>query len=555
MMAALTAGYVPYSDATAEITEGREYWGKESNISIFRDDINDAGKETRIVAHDIEDKMKIDIIPNKEIEKKLDFNVTLEGMKGNDLTFGAYEEKYGSLNVLISKSQIDNINAENTNNITISSSAIVEKIQDNRQNKSGAIINYGTVRGIVVGRTIVNHGIMEYGTGVRIINEADGLIEMNNEELNSDHLINRGRIHTNLDQILLLDDQEITNEGEITTKGDTAIYILVEEDGKTAKLTNTGTIEQTNNVSIRTFRSTITNGSSEPSVKTEITNTGRISSNDTAILLDNRGKDTGSSMTIRNNGEISGDILNFRDFNDSNKIDITNGETGRWSASFLPVTVGAFTAGPYYNILLNNGIISITNDDHGQTSEISAKTFTNKGTIDIRRGALEVHGDYISGAGAKLITQGELGGDETQLPTLTIHGTVSGETTHVLVDNIGGTGAATTDGILVVRADTVDGEGFTKEGRIVAGAYDYDLVRVESGDHTEWRLTSALTPVPPGPEPGPEPVPPAPVQVVRPEAVTYAENLRQANTLFMTDSEQRRAVGEYTDPVTGRTET
>ncbi|HEA0304668.1 TPA: autotransporter outer membrane beta-barrel domain-containing protein, partial [Salmonella enterica] len=40
----------------------------------------------------------------------------------------------------------------------------------------------------------------------------------------------------------------------------------------------------------------------------------------------------------------------------------------------------------------------------------------------------------------------------------------------------------------------------------------------------------------------------------RPEAVAYAENLRQGNTLFMTDREQRRAVGEYTDPVTGRTE-
>ncbi|HCA3884416.1 TPA: autotransporter outer membrane beta-barrel domain-containing protein [Salmonella enterica] len=172
-------------------------------------------------------------------------------------------------------------------------------------------------------------------------------------------------------------------------------------------------------------------------------------------------------------------------------------------------------------------------------------------------------GNYQAGTGARLVTGGALGGDETQLPTLTIHGTVSGGTTHVLVDNIGGTGAATTDGILVVRADSVYGEGFTKEGRIVAGAYDYDLVRVESDDHTEWRLTSALTPVPPGPvppvppgpEPGPEPVPPAPVHVVRPEAVTYAENLRQANTLFMTDSEQRRAVGEYTDPVTGRTET
>lgn len=104
----------------------------------------------------------------------------------------------------------------------------------------------------------------------------------------------------------------------------------------------------------------------------------------------------------------------------------------------------------------------------------------------------------------------------------------------------------------MVRATTVDGEGFAKKGRIIAGAYEYDLVRVENPDNTEWRLTSEVTPVPPGPTP---PVPPKPVHKMRPEAVAYAENLRQANTLFMTDSEQRRAVGEYTDSVTGRTET
>ncbi|EBH8951798.1 autotransporter outer membrane beta-barrel domain-containing protein, partial [Salmonella enterica subsp. diarizonae serovar 48:i:z] len=42
---------------------------------------------------------------------------------------------------------------------------------------------------------------------------------------------------------------------------------------------------------------------------------------------------------------------------------------------------------------------------------------------------------------------------------------------------------------------------------------------------------------------------------IRPEAGAYAENLRQANTLFLTGADQRRAVGTYTDAVTGRTET
>ncbi|HBJ6316827.1 TPA: autotransporter outer membrane beta-barrel domain-containing protein, partial [Salmonella enterica subsp. diarizonae serovar 50:r:z] len=356
----------------------------------------------------------------------------------------------------------------------------------------------------------------------------------------------------------------VRNSGEMTVL-DAAALTVTPSEVKKAEITNDGVMtligplgmwgdsELRNNGTIRaTGEGLISPGGGEGTTA-EIYNTGVIRGERTVIyvIADGKHGQGQDSVHIHNAGTIIGDIEDSEE-NDY-AIVMTNERGGKWSSSFTGHKISDTENGETkYLTITNNGSISTIKNTGGKSGEIKTKQITNNGEIDIRQGPLTIHGDYQAGTGARIVTGGALLGDETIIPTLTINGRVDGGTTHVRVDNLGGTGSETRDGILVVRADTVDGEGFTKEGRIVAGAYDYDLVRVESGDHTEWRLTSALTPVPPGPEPGPEPVPPAPVHVVRPEAVTYAENLRQANTLFMTDSEQRRAVGEYTDPVTGR---
>ncbi|EJC1070348.1 autotransporter outer membrane beta-barrel domain-containing protein, partial [Salmonella enterica] len=228
-------------------------------------------------------------------------------------------------------------------------------------------------------------------------------------------------------------------------------------------------------------------------------------------------------------------------------IEVVNSEKGVWESTFTD-SEAIPRCGEIKNVD-NRGILRTLTAREDMPSTLKSAVTENNGTIDISRNRLVIDGDYIGGENARLETSARLGGDDTVVPTLTITGTASGKTTKVKVNNLGGEGGTTVEGITVVAAKSTTGEGFTKDGRIVAGTYDYDLVRYETPEMTEWRLISTAVP---GPTPGPTP---EPVHKYRPEAAAYGENMRQANTLFLTGSDQRQAVGEYTDPVTGRTET
>ncbi|ECD3888771.1 autotransporter outer membrane beta-barrel domain-containing protein, partial [Salmonella enterica subsp. enterica serovar Poona] len=199
------------------------------------------------------------------------------------------------------------------------------------------------------------------------------------------------------------------------------------------------------------------------------------------------------SAEINNWGTIKGGIYAYEGETEHRNIVVNNKKQGSWHSMFDSRAGTGISAVPVYDKIINDGKVITMKRPDGQAGKIVTNEFSNNGTIDIRNAPLIIDGEYKAGIMGRIITGSALGGDETELPTLTVHGSVTGETTHIRVDNLGGAGAATTDGILVVRADTVAGGGFSKEGRIVAGAYDYDLVRVESSDHTEWRLTSTLT--------------------------------------------------------------
>ncbi|EDJ8987449.1 hypothetical protein GFI10_25545 [Salmonella enterica subsp. diarizonae] len=259
--------------------------------------------------------------------------------------------------------------------------------------------------------------------------------------------------------------------------------------------------------------------------------------------------DDGSSVKIVNNGYIHGDVVKGESEHEheGGYIEVVNSETGVWESTFTDSLV-ATRDGQLKNVD-NRGILRTLTAWGGEASTLKSAVTENNGTIDISRNRLVIDGDYIGGENARLETSARLGGDDTVVPTLTITGTASGKTTKVKVNNLGGEGGTTVEGITVVAAKSTTGEGFTKDGRIVAGTYDYDLVRYETPEMTEWRLISTAVP---GPTPGPTP---EPVHKYRPEAAAYGENMRQANTLFLTGSDQRQAVGEYTDPMTGRTET
>jgi outer membrane autotransporter protein len=159
-------------------------------------------------------------------------------------------------------------------------------------------------------------------------------------------------------------------------------------------------------------------------------------------------------------------------------------------------------------------------------------------------GAFTIKGNYI-GAGGTLAVNTFLGGDGSPSDILAISGAGMAATgnTMVRVTNVGGPGAETTNGILVVNAvngaTTTPGAFTLANGELRAGAFDYDLFRGGvSGSANDWFLRSSFivppivppaTPpvVAPRPpilpsKPPPNPLPPGVLfPIIGPELATY----------------------------------
>jgi len=143
-------------------------------------------------------------------------------------------------------------------------------------------------------------------------------------------------------------------------------------------------------------------------------------------------------------------------------------------------------------------------------------TVINAGTIDLSggndaQGRLTIKGDYQGNDGV-LRVNSVLAGDDAASDRLVVsQGAISGST-RLLVNNLGGAGAATPqNGIQVVEARdgaTSSATAFTQTQTLSAGAYDYRLFKggVTAGSENSWFLRSTLVAAPPvapvTPEPG-----------------------------------------------------
>ncbi|NTZ51530.1 autotransporter outer membrane beta-barrel domain-containing protein [Citrobacter gillenii] len=137
-----------------------------------------------------------------------------------------------------------------------------------------------------------------------------------------------------------------------------------------------------------------------------------------------------------------------------------------------------------------------------------------------------------------------LGNDRSVTDKIVVNGNTSGKT-FVQINNPGGGGAQTVEGIRIIDVNGTSAGTFVKAGRIVAGAYDYNLIK----KGPDWFLSSAQGGIPA--EPGsPEPTKPVP-NIVRPESASYTANLSASNTMFTTRLHERVGETLYTDAMTG----
>ncbi|WP_240651670.1 autotransporter outer membrane beta-barrel domain-containing protein [Serratia microhaemolytica] len=165
--------------------------------------------------------------------------------------------------------------------------------------------------------------------------------------------------------------------------------------------------------------------------------------------------------------------------------------------------------------------------------------FRNFGTLSMVNGVAgdvtTIDGNYI-GEGGELQFDAVLEGDNSLVDKLIINGNSSG-TSYVHVNNLGGNGAQTIEGLNLIYVNGLSEGEFVQRGRIVAGAYDYSLVRGLDALSNHWYLTSKPS------QDG--------SSTRRPEEAIYSSNLAAANTLFIGPLFERAVGSSYIDPFSG----
>ena len=138
----------------------------------------------------------------------------------------------------------------------------------------------------------------------------------------------------------------------------------------------------------------------------------------------------------------------------------------------------------------------------------------NAGTIDLSngkdaQGRLTIQGNY-TGINGTLRLNSVLAGDGAASDRLVVSRGAIGGSTQLLINNLNGAGAATTqNGIQVVEARdgaTSSATAFVQTQTLSVGAYDYRLFKggVTAGSENSWYLRSTLV-APPAPAPTPKP--------------------------------------------------
>ncbi|ATW33842.1 hypothetical protein BJP43_05710 [Candidatus Williamhamiltonella defendens] len=134
--------------------------------------------------------------------------------------------------------------------------------------------------------------------------------------------------------------------------------------------------------------------------------------------------------------------------------------------------------------------------------------------------------DDYEGNSGKILFHARLEGDDSPANQLIINEASKGNT-RVTVRNVGGKGGATKGGIRLIEAPEGTDGTFVQDGPIVAGSYQYSLQKGNQENPNDWYLVSSW--------------------FARPESLSYANNLRAANTMFHMTLHERLGETQYTE--------
>lgn len=265
-------------------------------------------------------------------------------------------------------------------------------------------------------------------------------------------------------------------------------------------------------------------------------------------------------LTLKNvTGELRNSISGKGIVSATARTDVElDGDNSRFVGQFNIDTGSALSVNEQKNLgdasVINNGLLTIS------TERSWAMTHSISGSGDVTKlgtGILTLNNDSAAYQGTTDIVGG---GKLLSVPTLPLiwqvnKMNVKGDTqgnTRVRVDNIGGVGAQTVNGIELIEVGGNSAGNFAlTTGTVEAGAYVYTLAKGKGNDEKNWYLTSKWDGVTPAdtPDPinNPPVVDPEGPSVYRPEAGSYISNIAAANSLFSHRLHDRLGEPQYTD--------
>lgn len=262
-------------------------------------------------------------------------------------------------------------------------------------------------------------------------------------------------------------------------------------------------------------------------------------------------------LTLKNvTGELRNSISGKGIVSATARTDVElDGDNSRFVGQFNIDTGSALSVNEQKNLgdasVINNGLLTISTErSWAMTHSISGSGDVTKLGTGIPGNVLTVNGNYTGNNGL-MTFNATLGGDNSPTDKMNVKGDTQGNT-RVRVDNIGGVGAQTVNGIELIEVGGNSAGNFAlTTGTVEAGAYVYTLAKGKGNDEKNWYLTSkwdGVTP-PDTPDPinNPPVVDPEGPSVYRPEAGSYISNIAAANSLFSHRLHDRLGEPQYID--------
>ncbi|PNM20071.1 autotransporter outer membrane beta-barrel domain-containing protein [Yersinia enterocolitica] len=209
-------------------------------------------------------------------------------------------------------------------------------------------------------------------------------------------------------------------------------------------------------------------------------------------------KEDANTLTLQGNGDS-----NIPDYVYSGETYINNGDLLLSSA----ILIGSPVIGKKNTMLiLANGSQLITTVQGGNVfignnslwemrgnSSINDLTISDTGVLNFNDkkvgDKLIIESNYV-GQGGTLIFYSKLEGDDSETDRMLVEGNTYGHT-KVIINNLGGEGAQTDVGILLIEVKGESKGEFEQDGRNVAGAYEYFLRRGSEDDRKKnWYMIS-----------------------------------------------------------------